>query len=194
VTAPSSQRLAEALTKAGFDKLARRAANDEFNDYLSPHAMPTHVLLDELARLQQTARKASQRFAAIQLRTRVINGEFDADKGEGEAWARSKEGRATLGRLVDDVHPDEKIEARYVKQMTELAKDLDRVFNGDMVDNPDATIRQMKPTGFVLLVYPFGDTGRVNYISNGADRRDIVVMFKELITRFEGAPEQEGHA
>jgi hypothetical protein len=49
-------------------------------------------------------------------------------------------------------------------------------------------------TGFVLLVFPFQGEGRCNYISNGADRRDIVVLMKEQIRRFEGQPEMEGHA
>jgi hypothetical protein len=37
----------------------------------------------------------------------------------------------------------------------------------------------------VLLVFEFGDDpGRCNFISNGADRRDIVTLFKEMIARF----------
>ena len=38
------------------------------------------------------------------------------------------------------------------------------------------------------------DEGRCNYISNGADRKDIVVMLKEQIKRFEGQPEMKGEA
>ena len=50
--------------------------------------------------------------------------------------------------------------------------------------------------GFVLLVFPFGasDGGRTNFISNGANRKDIVTLFKEMIARFEGQPEVEGQA
>jgi hypothetical protein len=45
------------------------------------------------------------------------------------------------------------------------------------------------------MVFPFGDrTGRCNYISNGADRRDIVTLMKEMIGRFEGQPEMKGRA
>jgi hypothetical protein len=40
-----------------------------------------------------------------------------------------------------------------------------------------------RPTGFVLMVFPFSDKGRCNYISNGADRRDIVTLMKEMIAR-----------
>jgi hypothetical protein len=44
------------------------------------------------------------------------------------------------------------------------------------------------------MVFPFGDHGRCNYISNGPDRRDVVTLMKEMIQRFEGQPEMEGRA
>jgi hypothetical protein len=45
-------------------------------------------------------------------------------------------------------------------------------------------------------MFPFSDIGdggegRCNFISNGADRKDIVTLFKEMITRFEGQPEMK---
>jgi hypothetical protein len=62
------------------------------------------------------------------------------------------------------------------------------LFNGKAKGND-------KKTGFVLLVFPFNDNeGRCNYISNGADRRDIVALFKEQIKRFEGQPDMTGRA
>ena len=48
--------------------------------------------------------------------------------------------------------------------------------------------------GVVLLMFPFGEGGRCNFMSNGIDRRDIVTLFKEMIARFEGHPEQSGRA
>jgi hypothetical protein len=77
---------------------------------------------------------------------------------------------------------DAPIEPEYRAQMQELARLLDRHFNGPLRG-------QDRPTGFVLLVFPFGDdiTGRCNFISNGADRRDIVALFKEMIARFEAS-------
>jgi hypothetical protein len=52
-----------------------------------------------------------------------------------------------------------------------------------------------REVGFVLLVFEFGEKkGRCNYISNGADRKDIVTLFREQIKRFEGAPDVEGRA
>lgn len=46
--------------------------------------------------------------------------------------------------------------------------------------------------GFALLVFDFGDKGRMNYISN-ARREDMIVAMKEFISRseFGDQPEQE---
>lgn len=47
--------------------------------------------------------------------------------------------------------------------------------------------RELKPFGFALLVFPFGDKpkGRMNYISN-AQRADMLIAMKEFIARSEG--------
>ncbi|ARQ01917.1 hypothetical protein [Pseudorhodoplanes sinuspersici] len=83
---------------------------------------------------------------------------------------------------------DAPIEERFRELMVGAAKGLDDVFNGE-----DRS--QDHKVGFVLLVFPFDSTdGRCNYISNGADRKDIVVMMKEQIKRFEGQPEMKGTA
>jgi hypothetical protein len=83
---------------------------------------------------------------------------------------------------------DAPIEEQYRTQMQALAGGLDRIFNGEARGSH-------RKTGFVLLVFPFeGHEGRCNYISNGADRRDIVAMLKEQIARFEGQPETGGNA
>ena len=83
---------------------------------------------------------------------------------------------------------DAPIEAEYREKMEAIASGLDEVFNGEAKNND-------RKVGFVLLVFPFGEgDGRCNYISNGADRKDIVAMMKEQIKRFEGQPEMEGRA
>jgi hypothetical protein len=83
---------------------------------------------------------------------------------------------------------DAPIEPQYRELMNNLARGLDKIFNGD-AKGAD------RKTGFVLLVFPFGARdGRCNYISNGASRDDVVIMMKEQIKRFEGQPEMEGHA
>lgn len=83
---------------------------------------------------------------------------------------------------------DKPIEKAYREKMRRIAGWLDLTFNG-RVGGPG------RKTGFVLLVFPFGEAeGRCNYISNGANREDIVVMMKEQIKRFEGQPDVEGRA
>ena len=83
---------------------------------------------------------------------------------------------------------DAPIEPQYIEKMKAVAEVLDRLFNGE-------TRGADRETGFVLLVFPFGEgsEGRCNYISNGADRKDVVVLMKEQIKRFEGQPELKGH-
>lgn len=84
---------------------------------------------------------------------------------------------------------DGPIQAKYREEMNEVARVLDGYFNGD-------TKGAAREVGFVLLVFPFGSerNQRCNFISNGADRRAIVVLFKEMIARFEGQPEMKGTA
>jgi hypothetical protein len=83
---------------------------------------------------------------------------------------------------------DAPIEAEYREKMNAVAQGLDEVFNGEARGKD-------RKVGFVLLVFPYGEgEGRCNYISNGADRKDIVTMLKEQIKRFEGQPEMKGTA
>jgi hypothetical protein len=83
---------------------------------------------------------------------------------------------------------DAPIEPEYIEKMNAVAQTLDEFFNGDVKG-------QARQTGFVLLVFPFGEKeGRANFISNGADRKDIVTLFREMIARFEGQPEMKGRA
>ena len=74
---------------------------------------------------------------------------------------------------------DAPIEARFQDQMNAVARGLDEVFNGK-ARGADRTI------GFVLMVYEIGKASRCNYISNGADREDVVALMREMIARFEG--------
>ncbi len=83
---------------------------------------------------------------------------------------------------------DSPITAEFREKMNIVAQALDITFNG-------STLAADRKVGFVLLTFPYGsDDGRCNFISNGADRRDIVVLFKEMIARFEGQPEMRGNA
>jgi hypothetical protein len=91
---------------------------------------------------------------------------------------------------------DAPIEEKYRELMNSVARMLDQIFNPDTFSPHERGIDpSLRKTGFVLLVFPFGDhEGRCNYISNGADRHDVVIMMKEQIKRFEGQPDVEGHA
>lgn len=90
--------------------------------------------------------------------------------------------------MTDHQPGDAPIEERYYVTMQALARFLDLEFNGEAKGKD-------RKTGFVLMVFPIDDTmGRCNYISNGADRKEIVVLMKEMIARFEGQPEMKGDA
>jgi hypothetical protein len=81
---------------------------------------------------------------------------------------------------------DAPLEELYRAQMSAVAQVLDETFNGTLK-------APHKKVGFVLLLFEYGEKeGRCNFISNGADRADIVVLFKEMIARFEGQPEMKG--
>jgi hypothetical protein len=84
---------------------------------------------------------------------------------------------------------DAPITADQRERMNAVAAMLDEVFNGEAKGKD-------RKVGFVLLQFKFGDEAgnRCNFISNGADRKDIVAMFKEMIARFEGQPEMQGRA
>ena len=82
---------------------------------------------------------------------------------------------------------DGPIEAHLWAQMNGTMEAIDDVFNG--VGATPAT----RKIGLVLLSFPYGaHDGRCNFISNGADRKDLVALFKEMIARFEGQPEMKG--
>jgi hypothetical protein len=83
---------------------------------------------------------------------------------------------------------DGPVQSEYVEQMTALSRAIDDLFNGPPSPNRE------KKNGFILMVFPFNDHGgRCNYMSN-ADRRDVIVLLKEQIKRFEGQAEVRGNA
>lgn len=92
MTAKTSEFLATELDKAGLPDLAIRARRDEFHDFLSPHTFPELTLVEAL-RIAGTPE-------AIAIRTRVIDGEFDASTEESDDWARSPEGQEMLSMLT----------------------------------------------------------------------------------------------
>jgi hypothetical protein len=92
---------------------------------------------------------------------------------------------------MSNILGDRPIQPDLIEYMNGLARAIDTGFNGDAKGKD-------RKTGFVLMVFPFGNLAsgdaRCNYISNGADRKDVVVLMKEMIARFEGQSELTGTA
>ena len=80
--------------------------------------------------------------------------------------------------------------------LQDLEKQFADIMNGianycDGALNPGLTGSD-RSVGFVLMVFPFdGHPGRVNYLSNGADRDHIIALMEEQIAGFRAAAEKE---
>lgn len=85
--------LAQELRKAGLDEMAARAATGYYHDYLSPLSFPEMALLGDLEMVGTPA--------ALALRDRHMNGEFDASAAESEEWANSEDGKAAFAELTN---------------------------------------------------------------------------------------------
>jgi hypothetical protein len=83
---------------------------------------------------------------------------------------------------------DTPVDAEYHSKMVAIVETLDDLFNGQKPRPP-------KKVGFVLLVFPYGteDGRRCNFMSNGADRKAVTVLMKEMVARFEGQAETKGN-
>lgn len=84
--------LADELEKAGLQDMAAKARTGYYHDFLSPLPTPCLQLSADLA--------AAGTPAALALRSRHHNGEFDATASESEAWAASAEGKETFKQLL----------------------------------------------------------------------------------------------
>jgi hypothetical protein len=85
--------LAEELRKAGLNAMADKAATGYYHDFLSPLDFPEMQLDADLV--------AAGTQAALALRKRHHNGEFDANSEESEEWMSSPEGQDAMRRLKD---------------------------------------------------------------------------------------------
>ncbi len=88
----TKDKLALALSEAGLHEMAAKAATGYYHDFLSPLDLPAMTLV--------TALGAAGTPAAMALRDRVINGEFDASTEESEEWANSPEGQEVIRKLT----------------------------------------------------------------------------------------------
>jgi hypothetical protein len=66
---------------------------------------------------------------------------------------------------------DGPIEKEYIEMMQMLAREIDKLFNHDLKG-------ANRETGFILIVFPFGEKGRCNYISN-AQTNDVIEMLRD---------------
>ena len=85
-------KLSKELLKAGLEDMADKARTGYYHDYLSPLAMPSVQLLNDLKKHGKT-----------QLIKRHMNGEFDASPEESDDWAKSDEGKAIASELGPEI-------------------------------------------------------------------------------------------
>lgn len=88
----TTEILAEALEQAELPEMAKAARAGYYHDFLSPLDFPEMTLAAALAGVGTPA--------ALAVRQRVIDGDFDATLEESEAWAKSPEGQATFKKLL----------------------------------------------------------------------------------------------
>lgn len=79
------------LEKAGLPEMAAKAKTGYYHDFMSPLATPCLQLAADLAKVGTTA--------ALALRKRHMNGEFDATKEESRAWAHGPDGQSAFRQL-----------------------------------------------------------------------------------------------
>lgn len=83
--------LARVLEEADLHGMAAKAREGYYHDFLSPLDTPCMQLVNDLAAVGTAA--------AMAIRARAIDGEFDASAEESKAWADSPEGREAFGML-----------------------------------------------------------------------------------------------
>lgn len=84
--------LAAELKKADLPEMAAKAATGYYHDFLSPLDTPCLQLAEDLAKVGTPA--------ALAVRARHVNGEFDATEEESDDWAKSPEGRKAMRMLA----------------------------------------------------------------------------------------------
>ena len=90
---PTKARLARELEAAGLTEMSARAATGYYDDYESELATPCLQLAADLA--------AAGTPAALALRARHLNGEFDGTREEGEAWYQREGKHALFSDILD---------------------------------------------------------------------------------------------
>jgi hypothetical protein len=116
--------------------------------------------------------------ALLDLIDKILNSKVDPTQEQVDALAKLKDAAKFYLPTTQDIG-SLPIEDRFVERMKGSAKLLDQLFN-------PGKVREQRDIGFVLLVFPYeSKSGRCNYISNGADRKDIINMLREQANRFD---------
>lgn len=88
----TKDKLAGELEKIGLRDMAMKARGGYYHDFLSPLDTPCLQLAADLLKVGTPA--------ALALRDRHLNGEFDATKEESDEWVASPEGQAAFDALI----------------------------------------------------------------------------------------------
>jgi hypothetical protein len=94
----TKDQLADALQQVGLTAMATKAREGYYHDFLSPLDLPQIALVNGLA--VAAADHPDNESAIMELRGRVINGEFDASAEESEEWAAGPEGQDAFRSLM----------------------------------------------------------------------------------------------
>lgn len=89
----SDAKLSKALREAGINDLATAAERGDFNEFFGIYDFPELTLAEVLRKLDTPA--------ALAVRARLIDGEFDAGRDESEEWAHSADGQAAMRDLIN---------------------------------------------------------------------------------------------
>lgn len=92
----TTEKLAVELEKAGLLSMAKKAREGYYHDFLSPLPAPCLQLEDDLRKIGTPE--------ALAIRSKHLNGEFDATKEESDAWAKSPDGQAAFAELSKRGH------------------------------------------------------------------------------------------
>lgn len=106
---PTSEKLALAMEAAGVpSSLVAKARNADYDDFRSEvSATPCLDLVNDLARLMSTPQYAINESIA-ELRKRAMNGEFDAQQWESDAWAESMKDDPEMGPVLAQLGLDKR--------------------------------------------------------------------------------------
>lgn len=93
MTMHTKDKLAAELHKAGLGNMAVLAASGYYHDFLSPLATPCLQLAEDLQKAGTPA--------ALALRDRHLNGDFDASPEESEEWFQREGKHHLMSDILD---------------------------------------------------------------------------------------------